>query len=74
VSRHILARAILKASKRGGSGDLMSLLIAARVGVIVNARVSGQLVGSAEALTAARELARMWLFSCMRSNVSCLMF
>lgn len=74
VSRHILVRAILKTSERGGRGDLMSLLIAARVWVIVNARVSGQLVGSAEAFTTARELARMWLFSCMSANVSCLMF
>ncbi len=42
--------------------------------VFVNARVSDQLVGSAEALTTAKELARMWLFSCMSANVSCLMF
>lgn len=73
MSRYIVL-AILKPSERSGRGDLMSLLVAARVGVIVNARVSGQLVGSAEALTTARELARMWLFSCMSANVSSLMF
>ena len=53
-----------------GSGCDMLLVAATRVGVVVDARVTRQLVGSAEALGAARELAGVRLFARVRPDVA----
>jgi len=65
---------ILKAGQSGSGGDLVSFLVPSGIGVIVNARMSSQLVGAAESLAASRELTSVRLFSCVSTNVSRLMF
>ena len=52
----------------GGGG--MLLVTASRVGVVVDARVTGQLVGTAEALCAARELAGVRLLASVSADVT----
>ena len=49
---------------------LGSLVASTRVGVVVNSRVTGELVGSGELLAAARELAGMRLLTSVSANVS----
>jgi hypothetical protein len=51
---------------------MLGLVASTGVGVVVNARVTSQLVGAAEALCAARELAGMGLFTGVRPNVTSL--
>lgn len=55
---------------RSGSRSDMLLVAATRVGVVVDARVSCKLVGSAKSLRASRELASVRLLSSVRANVS----
>lgn len=73
--RHHRARSardgILLACSSGRSGrDVLRLVTPSRVGVVVNARVPGQLVGTAETLGAPGVLAGMRLLARMRSDVS----
>jgi hypothetical protein len=70
----VLGASILEASEGGGGGDLMGFLVSARVGIVMDARVSSQLVGSTEALTTTRKCAGMRLLSCMSANMSGLVF
>lgn len=55
------------------SGGGMLLVTASRVGVVVDARVTGQLVRAAEALCAARELAGVRLLASVSADVTGLM-
>ena len=54
------------------SGGGMLLVTASRVGVVVDAGVTGQLVGTAEALGAARELAGVGLLASVSADVTSL--
>lgn len=65
---------ILKAGEGGGGGDLMGFLIPTGIGIVMDARVSGQLVGAAEALAASRELTGMRLLSGVSTDMPGLMF
>lgn len=60
------------ASSSGSGSQLLRLVAAARVGVVVNARVASELVGTTEALRAAGELASVRLFASVRPNVTSL--
>lgn len=55
--------AVLDRLRGGCGGGDMLLVSSSRVGVIVYSRVSRQLIGPAESLGAARELAGMWLLA-----------
>lgn len=68
----VLIKASLSCSNSSGSGSCMLLVASSGVWVVVDARVSRQLVRPAEAFGAARKLARVWLFTRVRANVSCL--
>lgn len=54
----------------GGGG--MLLVATSRVGVVVDARMAGQLIGTAEALCAARELAGVRLLASVSADVTSL--
>ena len=54
------------------SGGGMLLVATARVGVVVNARVTSQLIGTTEALCAARELAGVGLLASVSADVTSL--
>jgi hypothetical protein len=53
---------------------MLSLVAATRVGVVVNARMASEFVGTAEALSATGELAGMRLLAGVCPNVTSLMF
>lgn len=55
-----------------GDCEVLSLVATPRVGVVVNSRVTGQLIGAREALRATRELAGMGLFTSMRADMASL--
>ena len=65
----LVATVALDGSRSGSRSDML-LVAATRVGVVVNARMSRKLVGSAKSLRASRKLASVWLLSCVRANVS----
>jgi hypothetical protein len=65
---------ILASSRSRSRSEVLGLVASAGIGIVVNARVTSQLIGAAEALSAARELAGMGLFAGMGPNVTCLMF
>jgi hypothetical protein len=65
---------ILKAGEGGGGSDLVGFLIPPGIGIVMNARMPSQFVGSAKALAASWELAGMRLLSSMSTNVPGLMF
>lgn len=49
---------------------MLRLVAASRVGIVVDSRVTSQLIGATETLCAPRELASMWLLTSMRSNMT----
>jgi hypothetical protein len=49
---------------------LLGLVASPGVGVVVNARVAGELIGARKLLAAARELAGMWLLTRVSTDVS----
>lgn len=53
---------------------MLALVPTARVGVVVNARVTSQLIGAGELLAATGELASMRLLARVSANMSCLVF
>lgn len=53
----------------GGGGEVLGLVAAAGIGVIVNARVPSEFIGTAESLGAAGELAGVRLLAGVSSNV-----
>lgn len=61
---------LLTGSGSSSGRDVLRLVTPSRVGVVVDARVPGQLVRTAETLGAAGILAGMGLLARMRSNVS----
>lgn len=72
---HVLhGSAVVHATLDGSGGGMCSsdmLFVAApRVGVAVDARVAGQLVGAAEAFGASRELTAMWLLARVGADVA----
>jgi hypothetical protein len=52
------------------SGDLLRLPFKSRVGLVVDSRMSSQIVRATEALTTSGKHARMRLFSSVRANMS----
>lgn len=72
MERRVVVHATLNRCRRRCRRDML-LVAATRIGVVVYARVTGQLVGSAEALRATWKLAGVRLFARVRSNVSRLM-
>lgn len=63
---------ILTGSSGGGRCEVLSLVAAARVGVVVDARMASEFVGTAEAFSATRELAGMRLLASVRPNMTSL--
>lgn len=53
---------------------MLALVPTARVGVVVNSRVTSQLIGAGELLAATGELASMRLLARVSANMSCLVF
>ena len=53
---------------------MVAVVAATAVGVVVDAGVSGQLIGAGEAFAAARELACVRFLACVRPDVSGLVF
>lgn len=66
----VLVGTILKASHSGGGSDLLSLVVPPGVGIVVNTRMSGQLIRSTEAFTASGKLACMRFLSRVRTDMS----
>lgn len=64
----------MKAGEGSGGGHLMGFLIPTGIGIVMNARMSGQLVGAAKALAASRELTGMRLLSSVSTDMPGLMF
>lgn len=59
----------------GGCGeDMMGSMISSRVGIVMDPRVPGQLVGSTETFGAAGKSTGVWLLARMSSDMSGLMF
>lgn len=58
----------------GGSSQMLSLVAASGVGVVVDSRVAGQLIGATEAFGAAGELAGMRLLAGMGTDMASLVF
>jgi hypothetical protein len=64
---------ILICSSRSSRSQVLGLVTAARVGVVVDTRVTGEFIRATEALCAARELAGVGFLAGVRPDVSCLM-
>lgn len=70
----VLDLAILKTGHGSGSSQLLGFVVAARIWVVVYARVSRQFVGPAEALVATLVLAGVRFLARMRTDMPRLMF
>jgi hypothetical protein len=64
---------ILTSSSGRGRREVLSLVAATRVGIIVNARMASEFVGTAEALRTTGELAGMRLLAGVRPDMTSLM-
>lgn len=65
---------VLVSDGRGGrGGKMLGLVIPSGIRVVVDSRVTGELIGATKAFGAARELAGMRLLTRVRANVSGLM-
>lgn len=69
IYHRVVTAAILTSSSGSGS-KMLGLVTASGVGVVVNSRVPGQLIGTAKALGTARELAGMRFLAGMSTNVT----
>lgn len=73
LHRRGVVHAALNGSRSRLSSDMMLLIPTTRVRIAVDARMAGQLVGSAKAFCAAREATSVRLLACVCADVSCLM-
>lgn len=69
IHHRVVTAAILTSSSGSGS-KMLGLVTASGVGVVMNSRVPGQLIGTAKALGTARELAGMRFLAGMSTNVT----
>lgn len=66
-------RGLLIVHRRVPHEILLPFIVSSRVGIVVDPRIAGQLIGSRESLCAPGVMATVGLFASMCPNVSCLM-
>lgn len=74
LQRVAVVDACLHCCRGGGSGGDMLLVAATRIGIVVDAGMASQFIGTAESLGAARELAGVRLLASVRSDMASLVF